>query len=121
VRRSFAVVELLVRAGVTTVAEAAFQDRVWRPGLVPLRELAEIRIVHGTVDADIAVARRLRRTAENPLRRAHADPRPQDSAGRIRQHRAFGRVLVRGSSTGGSAPLMALGGARFPALRRIFR
>jgi predicted kinase len=31
----FAVVELLLRSGVTTVAEAAFQDRVWRPGYRP--------------------------------------------------------------------------------------
>lgn len=41
---SFAVLELLLRAGVTTVAEAAFQDRVWRPGLEPLRHPARIRI-----------------------------------------------------------------------------
>lgn len=29
----FSVLELLLRAGVTTVAEAAFQDHVWRPRL----------------------------------------------------------------------------------------
>ena len=29
----FSVLETLLRAGVTTVAEAAFQDRLWRPGL----------------------------------------------------------------------------------------
>ena len=50
--------------------------------------------MHCTVDADIAVARSLRRTAENPLRRVHADPRLQDSAERVRQHRAFDRVSV---------------------------
>ncbi len=94
----FGVVELLVRAGVTTVAEAAFQHRLWRPGPELLRELAEIRIVHCTVDADIAVARSLQRSAESPLRRAHADPRPQDSADRIRQQRAFDRVLVHAPS-----------------------
>jgi hypothetical protein len=27
----FGVLEMLLRAGVTTVAEAAFQDRIWRP------------------------------------------------------------------------------------------
>src|SRR6266851_4732024 len=42
----FGVLELLLRAGVTTVAEAAFQDRLWRPGLEPLRNLAQLRIVH---------------------------------------------------------------------------
>ena len=31
----FGVLELLLRAGVTTVAEAAFQDRVWNPRLEP--------------------------------------------------------------------------------------
>jgi predicted kinase len=40
----FGVLELLLRAGVTTVAEAAFQDKVWRPHLEPLRDLAQIRI-----------------------------------------------------------------------------
>jgi predicted kinase len=29
----FGVLELLLKAGVTTVAEAAFQDRIWRPRL----------------------------------------------------------------------------------------
>jgi len=64
----FAVLELLLKAGVTTVAEAAFQDRAWRPRLAPLRDLAQLRIVHCTVDAEVAFARGLRRTQENPLR-----------------------------------------------------
>ncbi len=62
----FGVLELLLRAGVTTVAEAAPQDRLWRPGLEPLRNLAGIRIVHCTVDAEIAFTRSLRRSADNP-------------------------------------------------------
>ena len=32
----FAVVDTLVRAEVSTIAEAAFQDRLWNPGLSPL-------------------------------------------------------------------------------------
>ena len=64
----FGVLESLLRAGVTTVAEAAFQDRVWRPGLVPLREFAEIRIVHCVVDPDVALTRRRQRS-----RPAHPD------------------------------------------------
>ena len=90
----FGVVELLLRAGVTTVAEAAFQDRLWRPGLEGLLEVARIRVVQCTVAADIAIARSLLRAAQNSLRRAHADPRPQDAAERERQHRAFDRVSV---------------------------
>jgi predicted kinase len=69
----FGVLELLLRAGVTTVAEAAFQDRVWRPRLSPLRGLARLRVVQCVVDAEVARQRRHRRRAENPLRRAHAD------------------------------------------------
>lgn len=50
----FGVLELLLRAGVTTVAEAAFQDRLWRPGLQPLEEVAELRVAHCVVDANDA-------------------------------------------------------------------
>jgi predicted kinase len=73
----FAVLEVLLRAGVTTVAEAAFQDHVWRPRLAPLLGLARLRIVHCTVDPGLARQRVLRRARDNPLRRAHAD---RDSA-----------------------------------------
>ncbi len=88
----FGVLELLLRAGVTTVAEAAFQDRVWRPRLEPLRPLARIRVVHCMVDADVAFERILRRRQENPLRLAHADPQdPRDAAEQTRRHREFDR------------------------------
>jgi predicted kinase len=70
----FAVLELLLGAGVTVVAEAAFQDRRWRPGLDRLAELAATRIVRCTVDAAVARARIARRVAEEaPGRAAHAD------------------------------------------------
>jgi predicted kinase len=71
----FSVLEVLLRAGVTTVAEAAFQDHVWRPRLAPLLSLAELRIVHCLVDADVARRRIVQRARDNPLRRAHADSR----------------------------------------------
>jgi predicted kinase len=90
----FAVLELLLRAGVTTVAEAAFQDKNWTPQLQPLRPLAKLRIVHCTVDADLAFERNLRRSRENPLRRAHADPGPLDAAEHHRRHHAFDRVSL---------------------------
>jgi predicted kinase len=90
----FGVLELLLRAGVTTVAEAAFQDRLWRPGLEPLRGLARIRTVHSTVDAEVAFRRSMQRSAENPLRLAHTDPGPQDAAGYLGRHHAFDRVSV---------------------------
>jgi predicted kinase len=94
----FDVLAVLLRAGVTTVAEAAFQDRVWRPGLEPLRGLADLRVVHCVVDAKVARERILRRAAENPLRRVHADAGPldaaQDTPAHAAGHDAFDRVSV---------------------------
>ena len=90
----FGVLELLLTAGVTTVAEAAFQDHVWRPRLEPLRGLAQIRIVHCMVTAGVAFERSLRRGEENPLRAAHADPGPGDAARCARAHQAFNRVTM---------------------------
>jgi len=90
----FDVLVLLLSAGVTTVAEAAFQDRVWRPRLEPLRDLARLRVVHCVVDADVAFQRSLRRRAENPLRRAHADPGRADAAEHALRHNAFGRISM---------------------------
>jgi predicted kinase len=90
----FGVLNLLLSAGVTVVAEAAFQDRLWRPGLEPLRGLARIRIVHCTVAADVAVARRRRRWEADPRRRAHENTRPADTAARVERHNAFDRVSV---------------------------
>ena len=90
----FAVLELLLTAGVTTVAEAAFQDKVWRPRLEPLRPLAQIRVVQCVTSADMALERQLRRSQDNPLRRAHADPGPGDAAEHALRHDAFDRVSV---------------------------
>jgi predicted kinase len=90
----FGVLELLVRAHVTTVAEAAFQDKLWRPGLEPLLCLARIRVVHCSVDAAVAIERILRRGDDNPLHLAHADPGPRDAADYVRRHQAFARVSL---------------------------
>jgi predicted kinase len=91
----FGVLELLLAGGVTTVAEAAFQDHVWRPRLEPLRGRAQLRIVHCVVTADVAFGRSLRRGQENPLRAAHTDPGPADEADSARAHQAFNRVTVQ--------------------------
>lgn len=90
----FGVIELLLRAGVTTVAEAAFQDRIWRPRLEPLRDLAQLRIVHCAVGAEMAFGRIVRRGGQSLPRQAHADPSPRDAAEYVRRHRAFDRVSV---------------------------
>ncbi|MFF5074901.1 AAA family ATPase [Micromonospora olivasterospora] len=69
----FNVLQVLLTAGVTTVAEAAFQDRLWRPGLQPFLGIADIRVVHCRVGAPTALDRIQRRQGENATRRAHAD------------------------------------------------
>jgi predicted kinase len=67
----FEVLELFVRAGVSVVAEAAFQDRLWRPGLEPLAGLAELRIVR--CHADPAVSFERARARPERHGRAHGD------------------------------------------------
>jgi predicted kinase len=71
----FDVLRTLVSAGVTVVAEAAFQDKLWRPGLEPLLDLADIRIVHCVVAPALARERIARRLAEQPTTRASQNDR----------------------------------------------
>ena len=47
----------LIRAGVTVVAEAAFQDRVWQPVLTPLLGAADVRVIRCALPAAVARAR----------------------------------------------------------------
>ncbi|MFE7125322.1 AAA family ATPase [Streptomyces sp. NPDC057617] len=69
----FDVLRTLLGAGVTVVAEAAFQDRLWRPNLEPLAGIADIRVIRCTVDSAVAHHRIARRADGNALRAAHAD------------------------------------------------
>lgn len=69
----FDVIGLLIGRGSSVVAEAAFQDHVWRPGLTPFLGLAELRIIHCAVPAEVAHDRIATRAAENTLRKAHED------------------------------------------------
>ena len=69
----FDVVGLLIGRGTSVVAEAAFQDHVWRPGLSPFLGLADVRIIHCAVSADVAHDRIADRAVANPLRKAHED------------------------------------------------
>ncbi|MCP2316915.1 putative kinase [Nocardia amikacinitolerans] len=92
----FEVLAVLARAGVDTVAEAAFQDRLWRPGLEPLAALADLRFVHCVVDRDVAVDRIARRRLDEPLRRVHSAPGAPDPAALAARHDAFQRVRLEG-------------------------
>ncbi|WSJ88291.1 AAA family ATPase [Streptomyces sp. NBC_01304] len=69
----FDVLKVLLQAGVTTVAEAAFQDRLWRPNLEPLAKLAQIRVIRCTIPAAIAHDRIIQRARSSTHRAAHAD------------------------------------------------
>lgn len=86
--------ELLLVAGVTTVAEAAFQDHVWRPRLEPLRAVADIRIVHCQVPADTAFERIERRFGETVTRQAHADAYILDRQTHATGHNGFNLIRL---------------------------
>ena len=69
----FETLNLLLRAEVTLVAEAAFQHRLWVQGLAPLDDLATLRIVRCTVSEKIARERQQQRLLSQSTRSAHAD------------------------------------------------
>jgi predicted kinase len=110
----FDVLRTLLEGGVTVVAEAAFQDRLWRPGLEPLAELAEIRIVHCHVDHAVSYERAVRRSAESDHHaKAHGNSALGKSADDwARAFESFDRVSVDAPSidvdtTDGYAPGLA--------------
>jgi hypothetical protein len=56
------------------VAEAAFQDKLWRPRLEPFTDSADVRVIACQVDPGVAHERILRRFDDDPgARAAHAD------------------------------------------------
>ncbi|MCL7429169.1 AAA family ATPase [Streptomyces sp. YS415] len=69
----FATIAVLLRAGTTLVAEAAFQDRLWRPGLEPLTEFADLRIIRCTTPAPTIAQRITARSYNDSHRVAHGD------------------------------------------------
>lgn len=69
----FDVLKVLLTAGVTVVAEAAYQDRLWRPNLEPLAGLAHLRVIRCATDAAVAHERIVRRAEEDAHRAAHGD------------------------------------------------
>jgi predicted kinase len=66
----FETVRVLLAGGVTVVAEASFQDELWKRGLEPLADLARMRVVQ--CHADPAIARLRRREAVAAGQTAHA-------------------------------------------------
>jgi predicted kinase len=64
----FDALALLLGRGVTVVAEAAFQGRVWAPRLEPLRAIARVRVVLCEVDAELGRERQVARGLGDPAR-----------------------------------------------------
>jgi predicted kinase len=86
----FEVLRVLRDAGVTAVAEAAFQHELWQHGLSRLGTPVELRFVHCKVDADTAYQRRMERLARDPIRAVHEGNAPERSEV-LAAHRAFVR------------------------------
>lgn len=73
----FDVLDLLVGNGVTVVAEAAFQDRLWRPGLAGMSATGPVVVIECVTSAAVVAGRIDQRAATNPVHRhAHARPGP---------------------------------------------
>ncbi len=64
---------VLLQGGVTVVAESAFQDRLWRPGLEPLAKIADLRIIRCTTPTRAIVERITARAEADRHRAAHGD------------------------------------------------
>jgi len=70
----FQAIELLLRRGITLVAEAAFQHKLWAPKLEPLQVLCRLRMVVCTLDPQMGRARFVERGLADPHRqRFHGD------------------------------------------------
>ena len=115
----FGALRLLLEAGVTTVAEAAFQHHVWRPNLDPLLPLAETRVIRCRADPGAAYDRVVRRQSADPVRRAHPGPPGREEY--LRLLRAFrplrlGAPLIEVDTTSGYRPSLA-GVVAFAAAR----
>ena len=111
----FDVLRLLLEGGASVVAEAAFQDRLWRRGLDPLAGDARLRIVHCHVDAAVAFERVTGRSdarlgVSRHGRAAHADESlAQELDEWKRRFAEFDRVTIEAPSivvdtTDGYAP-----------------
>lgn len=72
----FRAIEMLLRDGITLVAEAAFQHRLWAPKLEALQEIAQLRLIVCSLEEGLAEARYIQRDLVDPEReRYHSLPR----------------------------------------------
>jgi predicted kinase len=76
----FKTIELLLQHGVTLLAEAAFQHKVWAPHLEPLFAIATARIVLCNIDPELARSRHIERGLADPKRERFHGDRPVQAA-----------------------------------------
>ena len=76
----FQAVGLLLGHGVTLVAEAAFQHKVWAPRLEPLRGIADTRVIVCSTDPTLARSRHVERGLADPERERFHGDRPVRAA-----------------------------------------
>ena len=70
----FTTIEFLLQHGVTLVAEAAFQHKLWEPHLQPLFAIATARIIVCSIDPELDRSRHVERGLADPEReRFHGD------------------------------------------------
>jgi len=70
----FETIELLLSKNISLVVEAAFQDKLWRPKLLPLLQKAAIKIIICKADLTLIKARFANRLSTNPDReKFHGD------------------------------------------------
>lgn len=64
----FQAIELLISKGISIIIEAAFQHKLWEPGLSHYLNKAEVRIIICTINHDIAKSRFINRVINDPGR-----------------------------------------------------
>jgi predicted kinase len=64
----FETVEFLLSKNITLIAEAAFQHKLWIPKLEPLQKIAQIRLIHCSIDPKLARERFIKRGLSDPKR-----------------------------------------------------
>jgi predicted kinase len=101
----FDTLALLLGRGVSVVAEAAFQHKVWAPRLDPLRAVARVRVVLCEINLEQAVSRRVARGKSDPARLwFHPEEAGRDRATRSYDPPRLGVPTLRVNTSDGYQP-----------------
>ncbi|MBV8714295.1 MAG: ATP-binding protein [Chloroflexi bacterium] len=100
----FQLLHVILGARATVVAEAAFQDQLWRPRLEGLAEIAELRIIECKVDEEVRRARRDQRDTSALRRAAHVGVTQSELEGRPFEWISLEAPKLRVDTTDGLSP-----------------